>query len=387
MNNNTAEHSKRAQIGRNAGIVGIGVNLLLFAVKLLAGILSGSVSILADAINNLTDAGSSILVMIGYIISARPADKEHPYGHARMEYLCGLFISIIVTFLGVELLRSSIESIIHPSEATVFSKLSIIIMFAAIAVKIFLAVFYLSVGKKISSDTLRASAIDSIGDVCATAAVILGIFLTPVIGPRSDGIFGALVAAYILVMGIKLIIEASNTLLGTAPDIELIKTIVQKLKSYDGVLGIHDLVVHSYGVDRTFVTAHVEVDADRDILEAHDTIDNIEADFRSEMNIQLVIHMDPIVIHDERVNTLHLSVREAVDRIASEYSSPISLHDFRVVMGQTHTNLIFDLAVTNDFPLSNTELVESIRSEITRTLGNTYRAVITIDRDYVTERF
>ena len=387
MSNRTVEPTDRASIGRNAGIVGIGVNLLLFIIKLIAGLLSGSVSIIADAVNNLTDAGSSILVMIGYIVSARPADREHPYGHARMEYLCGLFISVIVTFLGVELLRSSVDAIIHPGEAAAFSTLSLVIMFIAIGVKALLAVFYLTVGKKISSDTLRASAIDSIGDVCATAAVILGIFLTPVIGPRTDGVFGAIVAVYILVMGIKLIVESSNTLLGTAPDVNLIKSIVHKIKSYDGVIGIHDLVVHSYGADRTFVTVHVEVDADRNVLESHDVIDNIEADFRTELGIQLVIHMDPIVIHDDRVNALHLAVREIVGRISSEYSAPVSMHDFRVVIGTTHTNLIFDLAITNDFPLSNEELVEAIRSDVSDSLGDTYRTVITIDRDYVTERY
>ncbi len=387
MSNRTVEPTDRASIGRNAGIIGIGVNLLLFIIKLIAGLLSGSVSIIADAVNNLTDAGSSILVMIGYIVSARPADREHPYGHARMEYLCGLFISVIVTFLGVELLRSSVDAIIHPGEAAAFSTLSLVIMFIAIGVKALLAVFYLTVGKKISSDTLRASAVDSIGDVCATAAVILGIFLTPVIGPRTDGIFGATVAVYILVMGIKLIVESSSTLLGTAPDVDLVKSIVHKIKSYDGVIGIHDLVVHNYGADRTFVTVHVEVDADRNVLESHDVIDNIEADFRTELGIQLVIHMDPIVIHDDRVNALHLSVSEIVGRISSEYSAPVSMHDFRVVIGTTHTNLIFDLAITNDFPLSNEELVEAIRSDVNDSLGDTYRTVITIDRDYVTERF
>jgi len=380
----------RAKIGRNAGIVGIAVNLLLFGFKLLAGLLSGSVSIIADAINNLTDAGSSILVMVGYIISSKPADKEHPYGHARMEYICSLFISIIVTVLGVELLKSAIDSFkaaLAGGEAAQFDTLSLVIMGAAIVVKILLALFYTGVGKKIQSDSLHASAIDSIGDVCATAAVILGILLTPVIGPIADGIFGGIIAIYILIMGIKLIKESADTLLGTPPDVDLIKKIVHRVKSYDGVLGIHDLVVHNYGVDQLFATLHVEVDADRDVMESHDTIDNIEEDFRKELGIHLVIHLDPVSIHDERTNQIHASVHEILDNIAAAYSSPISMHDFRAVFGVTHTNLIFDVAISNDFPLSNEEVVKAITDDVTEKLGKEYCLVLTIDREYVTTRY
>lgn len=375
----------RAKIGRNAGIVGVGVNILLFIMKLSAGILSGSVSIIADAINNLTDAGSSILVMLGYIISAKPADHEHPYGHARMEYICGLFISVIVTVLGIELLRSSFESIF--GEGAAYSAFSVIIMLCSVVAKTLLALFYNKTAKKINSDTLKASAADSIGDICATSAVILGIFLTPYLGNATDGIFGTVVAVYILIMGIKLIKEASDTLLGKAPDIDLIKSIVSKLNSYDGVVGIHDLVIHSYGVDKYYATVHVEVDADRDVMESHDLIDNIEVEFKEQMGIQLVIHLDPVSLHDERVNALHLQLYETVNRISAEYASPISLHDFRAVFGQTHTNLIFDIAVSNEFPLKNDEIVNTIREDIEKKLGKEYKPVITIDRDYVATRY
>ena len=387
---NGTETLDRAKVGKNAGLVGIGVNLLLFVGKLIAGLLSGSVSIIADAVNNLTDAGSSILVMIGYIISSKPADKEHPYGHARMEYVVSLLISVIVTVLGIELLKSAIDSFrdaLAGGEAATYSVLSIVIMAAAIVVKILLAVFYTTVGKKINSESLRASAMDSIGDVCATGAVILGIILTPVIGPIADGIFGAIIAVYILVMGIKLIKESADTLLGTPPDVELITKIVGKIKSYDGVLGIHDLVVHSYGVDQFFVTVHVEVDAARDVMESHDMIDNIEADFRTDMGIQMVVHLDPIAVNDERTNDLHTKMREILDSIASEYSAPMSMHDFRVVLGVTHTNIIFDVAISNDFPLSNDELVDLIRKETKEKIGEEYNTVITIDRDYITTRY
>lgn len=385
--NNNLDSNSRVKIGRNAGIIGIGVNLILFAFKLTAGILSGSVSIIADAVNNLTDAGSSILVLLGYIVSAKPADHEHPFGHARMEYICGLFISIIVTVLGIELFKSSVESIFSGKEAAEFSVLSIVIMVCAIIAKIGLAIFYKLTAKKIGSETLAASAADSIGDVCATGGVILGIILTPVIGNASDGIFGAAVAVYIFVMGVKLVIESSNTLLGKAPDMELVKKIIGKLRSYDGVLGIHDLVIHSYGVDNYFASVHVEMDADRDIMASHDIIDNIEVDFKEQMGIQLIVHLDPVTLNNEKVNELHLKTSEIVGEIAAEYSSPMSIHDFRVVFGVTHTNIIFDIAVTHDIPLSNEEIVNLIREEIKKKIGPEYKVVITLDRDYTTIRY
>ena len=384
---NESQPTERAKIGRNAGIVGICVNIILFAVKLIAGILSGSVSIIADAVNNLTDAGSSVIVLVGYVISAKPADKEHPYGHARMEYLCSLFISVIVTVLGIELLTSSVKTIMSADTVKEYSTVSIVIMASAIIGKLGLALYYRTVGKKIGSEALAASAADSIGDVFATSAVMIGIFLSPVIGPKTDGIFGAAIALYILVMGIKLIIESSNPLIGTAPDIELVKNIVAKLKSYDGVLGIHDLVIHSYGFDRFFASVHLEMDSDCDVMESHDIIDNIEAEFRQYMGIELVIHYDPITLNDERVSSVRLKVYEIIEGIASGFSAPLSMHDFRIVFGVSHTNIIFDLALSHDFPLNNDELVDMIRSEIKEKIGKDYNAVITIDRDYTTTRY
>ncbi len=390
MTDGITETATRSRIGRNAGIVGIAVNILLFAVKLFVGILAGSVSIIADAMNNLTDAGSSILVFIGYVVAAKPADREHPYGHARMEYICSLFISVIVTVLGIELLRSAAESFfgaLNGGDAAEYSTLTIIIMAIAVLGKVFLAVYYRIVAKKINSDSLRASAADSIADVCSTGAVILGIVLTPVIGPIADGICGALIAVYILIMGIKLIKEAADRLLGTSPDVELIKMIVAKIKGYDGVLGIHDLVVHSYGFEKYFASVHVEMDADRDTMESHDIIDNIEADFSKNTGVQLVIHLDPVTLNDERVNSIHEKLHRIVDELASEFSCPISLHDFRVVFGVTHTNVIFDVAITHEFPLTNDEVVRTLREETAKQIGKEYNLVITIDRDYSTTRY
>ncbi len=384
--NNTLDSTRKFRLGRIAGIIGIAVNILLFAVKLTAGLVTGSMSIVADAVNNITDAASSILVLLGYVFAAKPADKRHPYGHARMEHLCSLMISIVVTVLGIELFTSSIDAL-REGEGAVFSPLAIGIMGFSILVKIALAVFYSRIGRKIESSSLRASAMDSIGDVCATGAVIAGMLLTPVFGPKTDAVFGMLIAAYIFVMGVRLILDGVNVLLGEAPDVELVRKIVGKLKSYDGVLGIHDLVIHNYGLDKYFATVHVEMDARRDVLESHEIIDKMEADMNRDMGIQLVIHLDPICLSDERINHLRSMVQTITSEIASEYSSPLSMHDFRAVFGPTCTNLIFDIAATDDMPLDNVELVDAIRAEIRRRCGERYHAAITIDRDYTSSRY
>lgn len=384
--NNTLDSTRKFRLGRIAGIIGIAVNILLFAVKFTAGLVTGSMSIVADAVNNITDAASSILVLLGYVFAAKPADKRHPYGHARMEHLCSLMISIVVTVLGIELFTSSIDAL-REGEGAVFSPLAIGIMGFSILVKIALAVFYGRIGRKIESSSLRASAMDSIGDVCATGAVIAGMLLTPVFGPKTDAVFGMLIAAYIFVMGVRLILDGVNVLLGEAPDVELVRKIVVKLKSYDGVLGIHDLVIHNYGLDKYFATVHVEMDARRDVLESHEIIDKMEADMNRDMGIQLVIHLDPICLSDERINHLRSMVQTITSEIASEYSSPLSMHDFRAVFGPNSTNLIFDIAATDDMPLDNVELVDAIRAEIRRHCGERYHAAITIDRDYTSSRY
>ncbi len=376
---------ERNDIGRRAGAVGIGVNLILFTAKLVAGILSGSVSIIADAINNLTDAASSVIVIVGYFFAGKPADKKHPYGHARSEYLSTLFISIIVTVLGVELFRSSISSIAG-GETAEYGVLSVAIMIASIAVKGFLAVFYRVTGKKISSASLAASAADSIGDIAATGAVLLGMVLSPTTGRATDGVLGCIIAAYIFIMGLKMTKEASDTLLGKAPDRTLVFSVIEKIRSYDGVLGIHDLVLHNYGEGRFFASVHLEMDAERDIMESHDIIDNIENDFAHDMGIRLVIHLDPVYTNDERLNSLKSSVREIIDEISSELSTPISMHDFRAVFGITHTNLIFDIVVENELPVAEDEIIGLIRGRIKK-LDETYCAVITMDRDYTSTVF
>ena len=376
----------RLRIGKRAGIIGIIANLVLFGVKLFAGILSASVSVIADALNNLSDAGSSIFLFVGYHLAAKPADKKHPYGHSRMEYLCGLFISVIVSVLGVELLKSSIEKLVSGGGDTSVNLVSLIIMGAAVLVKGGLALYYAREGKRIDSTSLRGSAADSIGDVFATLAVVAGILLTPITGPLTDGIIGCLIAVYIIILGIKLICEASDTLLGSAPSPELVHEIVSNIKGHEGVIGLHDLVIHDYGSDRIFASVHVEVDADVDVMVSHDRMDNIEAAIAREMGIHLVVHMDPVCISDERVNRLRGSVFNIVSEIAAGQNANASMHDFRVVFGVSHSNLVFDVAVPVDFPLSDEALCKKISAGV-KALDPTYNTVITVDRDYSSARF
>ncbi|MBS5724214.1 MAG: cation transporter [Clostridiales bacterium] len=376
----------RLGAGRKAGIVGIVCNILLFIIKITTGLLSGSMSIVADAINNLSDAGSSVFVLVGYVLSARPADKEHPYGHARAEYLCGLFISIIVCVLGIELLRSSAEQLFAGGSEAIFSPISTIVMSATVVIKGGMALYYYVVARRIDSQALRASAIDSIGDMCATGAVVAAMLLSKITGPMTDAVLGCVIAVYILILGIKLTKEASDTLLGKAPDKEFTAQIIRKIRKYEGVLGIHDLVIHSYGANRYFVSVHVEVDAEEDVMRSHDLIDNIEEDFRRELGIHMVIHMDPIQYKDAHVNEIRARVSSIIGEMSSQYSSPISMHDFRIVSGVTHSNLIFDVAVTDDFPVKDEALCAELQGEVKK-IDPSYNAVITVDREYSSSRF
>ncbi|MBO5262176.1 MAG: cation transporter [Clostridia bacterium] len=376
----------RVRVGRFAGFVGIFANLILFAIKIVFGLIFGSISIIADSLNNLSDSGSNVLTVVGYTISGKPADKDHPYGHARMEYLASLLISIIVTFLGFEMLTTSIEKLSSDPQEQRYSAVAIIVMASTIVVKIIVAILNFKLGKHIDSKALKATAIDSVSDVIATSAVVVGMVLTPYTGPYTDGVIGIVIAVYIMVMGIKLVVESSNTLIGEAPDKEFTHNIIKKIKSYEGVLGIHDLVIHSYGANRCFATVHVEIDADGEIMHSHDLMDNIEADFLKNEGINLVIHMDPVSISDTETNELKHKCMEIVSSISQEYSSPASLHDFRIVKGVTHTNVLFDVSITTEFALTNEELCSELSQRI-KEINPLYHLVLTIDRDYYSERY
>lgn len=373
---NTDDPQVRTAYGQVSGIIGILSNLLLVAGKLLVGILAGSISIIGDALNNLADAGSSIITLIGFRLASKPADKEHPYGHARIEYLTGLIVSIMVVFIGLELGIESFDKILHPRPAAV-DIFTLVALLAAILIKVWQGLFYRGMANRINSNTLRANSTDSFSDVILTSVVLLGAFLSHVFDLQCDGWFGIAVAVFIVIAGIKLIVETSSPLLGTPPSAELIQTIADKVKSYDGVLGYHDLVVHSYGAGNTFVSIHLEVDAAEDVLKSHELIDNIELDFKKELNIQLVGHMDPIVIGDERIDRLQEALREIIER---KYPG-MRFHDFRVVFGDGHTNVIFDVVVPVSFPISDAILCRDLCTEM-QAIDPKLCTVITVDRDY-----
>ena len=364
----------REKQGSLAGAVGIGVNILLFVIKLMAGLLSGSVAIMADAVNNLTDSGSSIIMLVGFRLSAKPADREHPFGHARIEYLCGVIVSFIVLFLGLELGRTSFMKILSPERAE-FGPVALGVLVISILIKLWLCLFYTRVGKRIDSQSLLATASDSRNDVISTLVVLLGALITRLTSLDLDGFLGLMVAAFIIVSGVKLIMETADPLLGPAPKKELVQGIYEKIRSYEGIIGIHDLTVHSYGQGRTFASVHCEVPAEEDILISHDLIDNIERDFLEQEGIHLVIHLDPVITCDEKANALH----EAVLSKVKELYPQSAIHDFRVVWGVTHSNVLFDVAV----PFSVADSDQQVKEQVSRaveSLDSTYRAVLAVDR-------
>lgn len=374
---NIGDAQVRESYGKFAGIVGIASNVLLFLIKMTVGILFHSISVTADAVNNLSDSASSLVTLIGFKLSGKPADAEHPYGHARMEYLSGLAVSFIILFLGIQLFVSSIHKILAPEE-TRFGVLAVAILVVSILIKLWQSLFYRKIGKLIHSLTLTAAAADSRNDILATSAVLLAMVITHATGYNLDGYMGALVALFILVSGVKLVMETSNPLLGMAPNRELVERIYRKILSYDHIIGLHDLTVHTYGPSKCFASVHCEVSADQDIMVSHDIIDNIERDFLVEEGIHLVIHLDPVDTGNPRTNEL----RQQVEALLKKISPELEMHDFRVVWGVTHTNIIFDVVVPYDFHWSDHELVQRITRQI-YAINPSYHSVITVDHQYV----
>ena len=367
----------RARYGKFAGIVGIVTNLLLFLGKIIVGLLFNSVSIIADAVNNLSDSASSVITLVGFKLSGKPADAEHPYGHARMEYISGMIVSFLILMLGVQLAGNSVQKIINPEEA-VFGKSAGIVLVLSALMKGWQCLFYKKVGKIISSPTLSATAADSLNDVFSTVAVLAGLIITSLTGINLDGYMGLVVAVFIIITGVKVIIETSNPLLGAAPPHELVDHICEKVLSYDGILGIHDLVIHTYGAGRCFASIHCEVSASADIMVSHDIVDTIEHDFLREENIHLVVHMDPIDVDNPR--TMELK-RQVIEKLR-EMDPQITMHDFRVVWGHSHTNVIFDICVPFGYEVSDEEMLRKV-GEMLKELDSKYCAVVTVDHDYV----
>lgn len=375
---NTDSPAVRESYGKLAGITGVVTNLLLALLKLLSGWFFNSIAIMADAVNNLSDSASSIVTLVGFKLSSKPADAKHPYGHARIEYISGMIVSFIVVVLGVQLAQSSIDKILAPEESS-FTWITIGVLVVSILLKLWQGLFYRKIGKTISSTTLEATSTDSLNDVISTSAVLVGIIITLCTGVNLDGWLGLLVAVLITISGIRLVMETSQPLLGMAPSQELVQSIYSRILSYDGIIGLHDLEVHSYGEGRIFASVHCEVDADQDIMISHDIIDNIERDFLQDSGIHLVIHLDPVQIHDDRTQKLYHQVREMVAQLSPEYS----IHDFRVVWGTTHSNLIFDMVVPYGLSQSDEEVARAMGQLIQERLGKNYFAVVTIDHDYV----
>lgn len=366
----------RAAYGKLSGVVGILCNLLLFAGKFTLGTLTASVAITADAFNNLGDASSGIVSFLGFKMASRPADKEHPYGHARYEYLAGLTVCVLILVIGVELFKESLHKILNP-KPVVFSWVTIAVLLIAILVKIWLAVFNRTLGKRISSQTLMATAADSRNDVIATGTVVLATWLSYATGMDLDGYMGLAVAVFILYSGLNLVKETLDPILGKAADEELVLEIEKRIMGYPGVFGTHDLMIHDYGPGRQFGSVHVEVAAEEDVLKSHDMVDNIERDFLRELNLHLIVHMDPIITKDESVNNLRHWLSVEVKKIHPE----LTIHDLRLVPGTTHTNLIFDCVVPHSLEKSDEEMKEIIDGLVKQTYPN-YYCVITIDHSY-----
>lgn len=373
---NTSNPAVRRRYGNMAGAVGIVTNLILFIIKIIVGTLSGSIAITADAVNNLSDSGSSLVTIVGFKISGKPADSGHPFGHGRMEYIAGLIVSFIVVIIGYQLIVSSVRKIIQP-DITRFDMIAVVVLCASIVIKAWQSAFYRTVGRRIDSLTLKAASSDSRNDALATASVLLAAVVSMLTGFSLDGYIGAAVGLFIIVSGIKLTFETISPLLGAAPEKELVEKIRHKVLSYDTIIGIHDLSVHNYGQGECHASLHCEVPAEQDVMVSHDVIDNIERDFLKE-GIHLVIHLDPVVTGDERTNNLKARIESLVEQI----SPRIGIHDFRAVWGITHTNLIFDVTVPFGFEQRDTELIAMISDRISA-LDPTYRAVITVDHDDV----
>ncbi len=372
---NTRDPQVRTVYGKLSGWVGIVCNLLLCAAKFIVGVISASVSIIADAANNLSDTSSSIISLLGFKLSEKSADEEHPYGHARYEYLSGFIIAVLVAVIGFQLAKSSVEKIISPSPVQ-FSWISVIILGASVLLKFWMMLFNRKIGGLINSSSLKATAIDSRNDCISTLAVLAAALISHFTNLELDGWMGLVVAVFILWSSIGLLREALSPLLGKAPDAEFAEQIRQRILSYEGVLGTHDLMVHDYGPNRMFASVHVEMAAENDVLASHDVIDSIERDFLNE-GLNLIIHFDPIITADPMIE----DTRHEIANIVSSIDPDLTIHDLRMVPGTTHTNVIFDCVVPRNFSMTDGQLKARI-NHLVQQKHKDYFCVITIENSY-----
>lgn len=367
----------RHSYGMLCGIVGILLNIILFAGKFLAGTLSRSIAITADALNNLSDAGSSFITLAGFKLASQKPDPDHPYGHGRMEYLSGLFVSLLIILMAVELLKTSFNKIMYPTD-TAISPLVMIILAISILVKLYMSFYNNKIGRKIDSAALLATAADSRGDMISTLLVLVSSAISYFSGIQIDGYCGLLVGLFILYSGFNAAKDTIDPLLGKAPDKEYVEKIEEIVTSHDLILGIHDMMIHDYGPGRVVVSLHAEVPSDGDILEMHDLIDHIEHDLGEMCDCEAVIHMDPISVNDPETAKL----KEQIHNIITSIDETLQFHDFRIVKGPTHTNLLFDVLVPYKFPVKDSELIVQIDRKV-KELNPTYFIVVKVDHTYI----
>ncbi|MCI7098290.1 MAG: cation diffusion facilitator family transporter [Lachnospiraceae bacterium] len=374
---NVADPGVRSRYGTLGGMVGIVCNVFLFLVKFVAGLAAGSVSVMADAFNNLSDAGSSVVTLIGFHMAGKPADPDHPFGHGRIEYLSGLFVSAVILLMGVELLKSSVEKIIHPQaiEVTLFS---VCVLILAILLKFWMAHFNRTLGNRISSDAMKATATDSMSDCLATTAVLLGMIFCYFTNRNIDGYVGVLVSVFVLKAGFESAKDTVQPLLGTVPDPELVSAMEKYVMESNMVLGIHDMIVHDYGPGRLMVSLHAEVDSTNNVLDIHEEIDRIERGMNKKFMCETTIHMDPVVVYDDMINIAKAEVKRIIESMNPEWK----FHDFRMVKGQKNSNLIFDLVIPADQMVRAGEIGRQVTEKI-HLEHPEYTAVIKVEQSFV----
>lgn len=371
----TKDANVRTSVGKLSGIVGIFNNLFLFVIKFVIGTIVHSVSIQADGVNNLTDAGSNIISILSFHLANKPADKDHPFGHERTETIASLFVGILILVLGFETAKESISKVIHPGSID-FRIVSVIILIISIIVKFWMYTYNKKLSKTYDSSLLEATALDSISDVCGTTAVLVSTLLSPVLHFNLDGYMGVVVSGIILYGAYGLLRDMINSLIGEAPDPELVHNIVDRIMAHPAILGVHDMMLHNYGPNKIFASAHVEVDSSKDIFETHDHIDNIEREVKENMNIDLVLHMDPVKVNDPETELYRAKVVEAIHQIDPKWG----FHDFRIVSGPTHVNLVFDLVI----PFEEKYTQEEIEAMLLKHIQSNKKIylVLTIDHPY-----
>ena len=371
----TKDANVRTSVGKLSGIVGILNNLFLFVIKFVIGTIVHSVSIQADGVNNLTDAGSNIISILSFHFANKPADKDHPFGHERTETIASLFVGILILVLGFETAKESISKVIHPGSID-FRLASVIILLVSIIVKFWMYTYNKKLSKTYDSSLLEATALDSISDVCGTTAVLVSTLLSPVLHFNLDGYMGIVVSGIILYGAYGLLRDMINSLIGEAPDPELVHNIVDMIMAHPAILGVHDMMLHNYGPNKIFASAHVEVDSSKDIFETHDHIDNIEREVKENMNIDLVLHMDPVKVNDPETELYRAKVVEAIHQIDPKWG----FHDFRIVSGPTHVNLVFDLVIPFEEKYTQEEIEEMLLKHIDS--DKKIYLVLTIDHPY-----